>query len=158
MGFHVSWIAARGWTAEELVAETRWELSGEQERCLNVGVFAASPPGWALLVGDGVRYQPLVAYADALALSERTEVVFFATDDTTMISVLTFLRGGETVWTALADCSEGPAPVALTGAPPARALQLAAETEDSYEVPALLGEALVGFRHDRHHPVTLLHR
>ena len=119
-------------------------------------MFALQANGWALLAGDGSDYLGRIEWDDAVAWSRETEVLYFATNDTVMVGGLSNLRGGEEVWAVSCDASGGDAPARGVGELPELVQRVLDAESDGYEVPAEVGKALTGFRHDRAWPVERL--
>jgi hypothetical protein len=161
MGFHTAWIASRA--ARELVLSTLgFSVEGQSEEPVyDPGLYGvALPGGWYLTVGDGWDFMAQLGEGQAAALSREGETLFFATDDSSMSTRLSSFQRGKLVWAVTYDGSNGVGQPELEGNPPqvvreAQAQVESAQTEAGdrsvdhiYDLTALVGQALVGFRHD----------
>ncbi len=148
MGFRCAWIACKGWDVDTLIARSGRKRVADEPTEVDLGVYAVEGLGWAVLVGSGTQHFLKIDWEDAVSWSAETEVLYFAVNDTVMVSGLSALRNGEQVWSVSCNASEGEAPAESSGELPDVAQNAMADAEEAYETPADVGQALTGYRHD----------
>ena len=158
MGFHVSWIAVQGRTPEAARAELGLAATAEREFLPESDITGVElPSGWYLVFFN----DPLpgeLQDTTLRALSQDAEVVACVVEEASMVSLARGYAGGRRTWEVVHDAGQGLEHLAIEGDPPpalagihARLLEEArsgAGADYVFDVPAELGKALTGFRHD----------
>lgn len=163
MGFHCHWLATRGRAPEDVLGHLRLKVTGELvEPVYDTGLYALEVDDWTVVIGDGFDHKDKVKRAAAAKLSEGGEVIYLATDDSTMTFELAMFQGGEARWSIAYDGRDGVTAPTLAGPVPmaARALLARLEKKQSaaggpksavdqiYELAPTYAKEVVGFRHD----------
>ena len=158
MGFHVSWIAVQGRTPAAVRGELGLVETGEREFLPESEVTGAElPSGWYLVFFNDPMPGELKD-ATLRVLSQDAEVVTCVVEETSMVSLARAYSGGQRTWEVVHDAGQGLEHLATEGDPPTalagihgRLLEEArsgAGADYLFDVPAELGKALTGFRHD----------
>lgn len=154
MGYRCRWLATRNRDRAEVLAALGFVVETElNEEIYDPGLYAAMIGDWYVVFGDGWDYMDLVTRQAAAKLSSRGEVLYVYTDGTPMKSEVTAFVDGQIRWSFVYDdtaSTEGalPAEAKALIAAAERAQKAEADVDHVYDVPAQLGLALVGFRHD----------
>jgi hypothetical protein len=163
MGYRCRWIATRAIERAEVLSQLGMSVSEElNEEVYDPDLYAVDVDGWFVVFADGWDHMNLVDVEKVRKLSQRGEVLFFYTDDSPMCAELTSYVDGRPAWSIVYSGTNGVGTPALTGSVPANANTLLsqlreaqdAEGDDAdvdhiYELAAMVGDELVGFRHDQ---------
>ncbi len=159
MGFRSTWIAVQ--RARRDSALKRFALrEGEPVDMVETGLYGLSVGDWYVVIGSGSDHLGLLAPDDAKALSGDSGALFWFADDGLMQSHLSAYREGTCSWSLDSENAaariEGAAPeIVMQTLRAQRSLQEAEAdpgVDSVYEVAHLVGQALVGFRHDEDAP------
>lgn len=164
MGFRTSWIARKGSSSEQLLATARREITGERHDFPDVGWYLLELPGvdnepWVVLIAGGTdNFAELNDDMARAISSDDNEVLFFWCSDTVMASELVCFKDKSDVWSVSYQSDEAQGKPKLSGDLPEITQTILGnliEQQESpgdadyiYDLPAALGHALIGFRHD----------
>lgn len=163
MGFRCHWLATRGRDREEMLGRLKLKVIGELiEEVYDPGLYALEVDDWLVVVGDGFDHRDKVRRAQAAKLSDGGEVIYLATDDSTMTFELATFRDGDARWSVAYDGSDGVTTPSFEGTVPLAARVLLArlekeqakaggpkaEVDQIYELAPAYAMSVVGFRHD----------
>jgi len=163
MGFRCRWLAIRGCDRDEVLASLRFKIVGELiEPVYDTGLYALEVENWLVVVGDGADHMDKVKRAEAARLSEREDVVYLFTDDTSMTFELVMFSAGKERWSVAYDGADGVTAPSFGGTVPwdvrtlvaklekeqAKAGGPKADVDHMYELAPRYAMELVGFRHD----------
>lgn len=163
MKFRCRWMATRGRDRDELLARLRFKIVGELvEEVYDTGLYALELDAWFVVIGDGSDHMDKVKRAEAAKLSDGGDVIWLATDDSTMTSELAMFGAGAQLWSTTYDGSDGVMEPTFEGAVPwaartllarlekeqARAGGPKADVDHIYGLAPAYAMELVGFRHD----------
>ena len=158
MGFSVMWYAVRGAPRDQVLAAFRWEVTDEAAEFPDAPVAVARHRGEWELVHFQLRQVPMPMPPPARLLAAGREIVACCVDETTMTSAALGWLGRRELWSVVHRGHEAVDDLTVEGDPPdgfARARDACFERQRSeggadcvFEVPVLLAEQVVGFRHD----------
>ncbi len=160
MGFHISWLAVRGKSATDVLAELSLEGSDES------GLYPESdvdgielPTGWYMVHFN--RPEPPELSDSVLArLSQQVEVVSCVVEEGAMVSLASCFINGTKKWSVEHDADQGLRHLDAVGSLPSeyehiREHLLAELNADPnpcdylFDVPAELVKGITGYRHDQ---------
>lgn len=166
MGFSLSWLAARGKPPETVLAELELRATGV------AGIPGESPAlgattatDWYLIVLDGAEHR-LIGAAVVARLSRGCEVLTCTVEEHVMFSQATGWRDGREEWRVTHRGEDGPVGLDAQGVLPElfpgirddlTARQAAdggadADVDHLFDIPVVLVQAFIGFRHDADGP------
>lgn len=163
MGFRCRWLATRGRDREGLLRRLQVKVIAEiAEEVYDRGLYALEVEDWLVVIGDGSVHMSEIKRAQAAKLSDEGDVVYLYTDDGPMMFELAMFSGGTEHWSIEYSGSDGVTAPAFEGQVPMRARVLLAGLEKEqakaggpkagvdhiYDLAAVYGKELVGFRHD----------
>jgi len=162
MGFSVAWIAVRGTSKDDILAQLSLADTGRLDEANESPVSGAALPGGGYLLYFNDMAHPATQAASMARLSEGGEALGCQVEEHVMASAAFQYRNGEKVWDVVHLSEEGLYHLAVDGAPPAlletihaemKATQdeqggLEADVDCLFEVPLMLANALCGYRHD----------
>ena len=158
MGFRSSWAAVERVDLDEALQGLGWMRTGTVvDQHGLAGVHALTLGRWAILFADGAVHTDVLSAADVRRLPART--VFLSHSDTTRCNEIRGADEDRELWSVVYDPSVSPEPV-ITGEPPPELERILdrhrraqgrgeAGVDDASGVVLELGQALVGFRHDK---------
>ncbi|VXC67587.1 hypothetical protein [Massilia sp. 9I] len=162
MGYSIAWIAVRGKSKEDILAQLALLDTGAPDEAGECPVLGAALPGGGYLVFFNDMAHPAVQAESMTRLSEGCEALACQVEEHIMASAAFQYRDGAKVWDVAHLSEEGLYHLAVGGTPPPllatihdemRATQdehggLEADVDCLFEVPLMLANALSGFRHD----------
>ncbi|MCC2970783.1 hypothetical protein [Massilia sp. IC2-476] len=162
MGFSIAWIAIRGKSKEDILAQLGLADTGAPDEANESPVSGAALPGGGYLVFFNDMAHPAVQAESMARLSEGAEALGCQVEEHIMASAAFQYRDGVKLWDVAHLSDEGLYHLAVDGAPPALLATIHAEmkaTQDEqggleadvdclFEVPLMLANALSGYRHD----------
>ena len=171
MGFALAWVAVKGRPASEILDELRLRPTGKRAVEGEVPFVGASlDSGWYLIVmpgGDRLEHyvrikHPVLAPSVLARLSTNCEVMTCSVEEHVMFSEATGWRNGERLWTVTYE----PSDIEEKGTLPAEYAPLRdrliaqqdaegetdAEVDHLFEIPVVLAQTFVGYKHDEVNP------
>jgi len=162
MGFSIAWIAIRGTSKDDILAQLSLADTGEPDETNESPVSGAALPGGGYLLYFNDMAHPATQAASMARLSEGGEALGCQVEEHVMASAAFQYRNGEKLWDVVHLSEEGLYHLAVDGKPPALLATIHAEmkaTQDEqggleadvdclFEVPLMLANALCGYRHD----------
>ncbi|MBF4988344.1 hypothetical protein [Methylophilus sp. 14] len=159
MGFHISWVAVNGKSPAQVCSELNLQDTDEQSPYPETDVDALKlNSGWYLLHFND-PLPPELELAILGPLSMGAEVVKCVIEETSMVSMASYLSNGKEKWSIVHDSEQGLTHLDVSGDLPDcyeeiknRLLaQLNADEEPCdylFDVPAEVCKSITGFRHD----------
>lgn len=162
MGFSIAWIAVRGKSKDEVLAQLSLADTGEPDEENETPVSGAALPGGGYLVYFNDMAHPAIQAASMARLSEGGEALGCQVEEHVMASAAFHYKDGAKLWDVVHLSGEGLYHLAVDGTPPAlletihtemKATQdeqggLEADVDCLFEAPLMLATALCGYRHD----------
>lgn len=163
MGFRCRWLATKGRARDEVLAKLGFRVTAEiDEPVYDPGLYGLEVDDWLVVIGDGFDHMNKVKRAQAAALSDGGDVVYFYTDDSAMAFELVIFSAGKELWSIAYDGRDGVTAATFEGKVPfeVRAWHARLEKQQAeaggpkagvdhiYELAPAYAEKLVGFRHE----------
>lgn len=161
MGFSLSWLAVRGKSREDILAELRLTGTGQFEEMAESPLVGAHLPGGWYLVVDDHSEKYWWESGTPRALSAGCEVVFCMVEEHVMYSVAHAWKDGQQLWAVEHDCEKGLKHLDVQGGTPSffdamrtdllRKQEAAGEkarVDYVFDGPVDLAFAVTGYRHD----------
>ena len=162
MGFSTSWIAVKGKSKEEVLAQLGLVDKGTADTAREEAMSGAQLPGGVYLISFNTRaIHKMVSDEVLLPLSSGCEVLGCVVDENYMLSGAFMNVDGVIVWDIAHYPKEYKDQLEVEGTPPPvfdtiRAQVQAAQDEadddgvdHTFDIPILLAESMAGYRHDR---------
>ena len=160
MGYSVCWVAVRGKTREQVLADLRLKPTGEREEIPEAPLTGAElPGGWKLVFADG--FDQGIRSAESLArLSAGAEVIVSAVEEHAMHSLAAGWKDGGCLWSITHESRQGAMHLDIQGNPPAESVEIRNRLEQEQreqggtvvdriiDVPVEVARAVTGFRYD----------
>ncbi|MEZ5668868.1 MAG: hypothetical protein R3F55_15780 [Alphaproteobacteria bacterium] len=161
MSFTMSWVAFKGMSADDACAAFGAERTGEMAPAESADLMGLELPGWYLILVDDRGAYDLAAHDFAQSQTLPTELLEFHIVENAGHARLESYASGEQRWSIWYDSNQKPA-LQLQGDLPPELAEVRARLEarrqreapksksgayDS-DLPAEIGKALTGFRHD----------
>lgn len=159
MGFHISWVAVHGKSPAQVCSELNLQDTDEQSPYPETDVDALKlDSGWYLLHFND-PLPPELELAILGPLSMGAEVVKCVIEETSMVSMASYLSNGKEKWSIVHDSEQGLTHLDVSGDLPDcyeeiknRLLAQLNADEDPcdylFDVPAEVCKSITGFRHD----------
>jgi hypothetical protein len=168
MGHSLSWLAARGKSAEAVRNELGLQSAGKPGKARrSLFTAAESDAGWYLVIAHRCEHR-IISGSVVKGLSSGCEVLTCAVEEHVMFSEATGWRNGERVWsvTHRGDDERTKKTVSEAGAPPPEYSAIrdrlfrqqdaedaaVAEVDFLFEIPVVLAQILTGYKHDEPSP------
>ncbi|MGX9220737.1 hypothetical protein ACWV27_20390 [Massilia varians] len=162
MGFSLAWIAIRGKSKDDILAQLSLADSDEPDEANESPVSGADLPGGGYLLVFKDMAHPATQAEGMARLSAGCEALGCQVEEHVMASAAFQYKDGAKLWDVVHLSEEGLYHLAVDGTPPALLATIHAEmkaTQDEqggadadvdclFEVPLMLATALCGYRHD----------
>jgi hypothetical protein len=163
MGFAVSWIAVKGKSKNELLAELRLRDSGEEDEAYDTPISGATlPDGWYVVFLNKYSH-PLVEEGSVVKLSANCQVIVCLIEEHVMASLARLYENGLQVWEVSHQGDEDISNLETSGTLPARFAGIRnglmkqqreeggdpPEVDFIFDIPLDLAESICGYRHDK---------
>jgi hypothetical protein len=162
MGYSIAWIAVRGKSKDEVLAQLSLADTDEPDDANETPVSGAALPDGAYLVYFNDMAHPAIQAASMAWLSEGCEALACQVEENVMASAAFQYKDGARVWDVIHLSQKGLYHLEVDGEPPAlldaiheemKATQdehggATAQVDCLFEVPLMLANALCGYRHD----------
>lgn len=166
MGFSITWCAVREERADALLEELGLSPTGEREEFPESLISSAKlDTGWRVLWYNECGC-PFLEPEHLQALSAQQDLVLCSVEEHVMYSSAELWTGGHCKWRIVHDGSNGPKGLIAEGTLPASLGPIrnemertqhaeggaSAEVDYIFEIPLMVAQALVGFKHDEDCP------
>jgi len=163
MGFSISWLAFRGKTKREVLAELRLADTGEPDTYCEGALCGAEIPGGWFLIHINDCFHPWMEDEELAIHSRGCTVLGCQVEEHVMASGSFVWQDGSQVWTVVHESENGIDDLRIIGDAPAQVAAIHADATRAqdeeggdeadvdmiFDVPIDVAEAVCGFRHDK---------